>query len=477
MRFIFSLSLLCLGALSSLQAQYLVSTELVSTYTAEELNFVPGMTTEFDIEFYKIIYNTIDAVGEPTIASGAFSRPVSDVCTHFPLAIYNHGTTLNKEDVPSRDNSEAQISKFMGGIGYYSLAPDYVGMGDGPGLHPYVHAESEATAGVDMIRAVREFLTSLGETDNGEVLITGYSQGGHAAMALHKYIEDNSLLDEFNVIINAPGSGPYNMSGSQSETILSGQPYTNPGYIVYALSSYELAYGNIYSSYSEVLQSPYDGIVVPYFNGNNTTLNMGSLNPQLPQLITDLMTPAYYNAFESDMSHPFRVALADNDNFDWTPERAIRMFYCTLDEQVAYTNATDALDAMTLNGAPDVTAVELGPLDHSNCFLPAMLGAVNIFNALRTECIVSSVDELDRISFKLYPNPAKDRLNIESELNLISWEIMNPLGEVVMRSGGKKSSRGMAAIWSIDIAHLPSGMYTLAVQDINEQRGEQIFIK
>ena len=59
--------------------------------------------------------------------------------------------------------------------------PDYIGMGESPGLHPYVHGESEATATIDMIRAAREFITdSLNLIDNHQVFLSGYSQGGHA---------------------------------------------------------------------------------------------------------------------------------------------------------------------------------------------------------------------------------------------------------------------------------------------------------
>ena len=73
--------------------------------------------------------------------------------------------------------------------------PDYIGMGESPGLHPYCHGASEATT-IDMIRAVRE-AESLdmipGMTaDNGEMFVTGYSQGGHAAMATHKYVEETT---------------------------------------------------------------------------------------------------------------------------------------------------------------------------------------------------------------------------------------------------------------------------------------------
>ena len=107
------------------------------------------------------------------------------------------------------------------------LMPDYIGMGESPGLHPYCHGESEATATRDMIRAARAFIAdSLQMIDNGELFLTGYSQGGHAAMAAHKYFEDNNLLAEFNVLGSAPCSGPYEMSGAMADTILSPYPYS-----------------------------------------------------------------------------------------------------------------------------------------------------------------------------------------------------------------------------------------------------------
>ncbi len=105
---------ICLSFCSfTASSQVLVSAEIIDTYTAAELNLVPGLNAEFDIEMYKVIYNTVDAVGDATIASGAFARPLSDNCTDFPIVMYHHGTTLNKENVPSRINSEAQISNFF----------------------------------------------------------------------------------------------------------------------------------------------------------------------------------------------------------------------------------------------------------------------------------------------------------------------------------------------------------------------------
>jgi len=410
---------------SQTKAQYFDSATLLSTSTTLQLPFVPGINPEYSVEYYKIVYNTVDVFGMPTLASGGFAVPVSDDCVGFPVAVYQHGTTLNKENVPSRENGESDIVKLFASTGFYVAAPDYIGMGDSEGLHPYVHAATEATAGRDLIRAVKEFIAILNEdapaVDNGEVFITGYSQGGHAAMALHKHIEDNDLLDEFDVKASAPASGPYNLSGAQTEVILSDAPYSNPGYLVYLIAGYELAYGNLYDTYSDFLNDPYDGIVVPFFDGNNTTLSMGELNPQLPNQISELMTAPYLDDFTNDLSHPLRVALADNDNYDWAPQVPVKMYYCTADEQVNFQNALDAEAAMNAAGAVDVEAINSGPLTHGLCVIPALSGALNWFSSLKTDCVVSGIDELNT-NIGLSPNPVQDmvKIGMEKEFDLVN---------------------------------------------------------
>ena len=186
-------------------SQHLVSCDYVESTVSFILSAATGLTLPYDVDLYKMIYNTVDAHGNPTIASGAFIVPSNTTCLEFPIAVYHHGTSLKKTDVPSNNIQETFIGKVFAAGGYFTCMPDYIGMGESPGLHPYVHGNSEATASIDMIKAAREFITdSLAMIDNGEVFLTGYSQGGHAAMATHKYIEDNNLLNEFNVLASAP---------------------------------------------------------------------------------------------------------------------------------------------------------------------------------------------------------------------------------------------------------------------------------
>ena len=396
-------------------SQYLVSCIYLGISSSNVLSGATGLSLDYDVKMYKLTYNTVDTDSLPIIATGAFFIPTNTTCTDFPFAVYNHGTTLRKNDVPSNNNPEAIIGKVFSAGGYFVCMPDYIGMGDSPGFHPYVHAKSEATASVDMVRAAREYLSTTNFVDNNELFLTGYSQGGHACMATTKFINDENLQSEFNIIASAPCSGPYDLSGIMADTIISPTPYSNPGYIVYLLASYQLAYGNIFNSWSDVLYPPYDTIVPPFFSGNNTTLDMGFLNSLIPNQMSLLIRATCLNNFINDSinkNHPWWRALIDNDNYDWLPLKPLRMYYCTADEQIAYTNALNAESTMNNNGALDVQAMNMGNNDHGGCILPALSSAFNWFQNLRTPCNISSSINRSLISYDVYPNPFTNELNV-----------------------------------------------------------------
>ena len=463
-----------IGSNSSIKCQYLISCDYVNTTIPLGLSLLSGLSLQYDIDMYKMVYNTVDALGQPTIASGAFLAPSNTTCTDFPMLVYHHGTSLRKIDVPSNDVGETLIGRVFGAGGYFVLMPDYIGMGESPGLHPYCHGESEATATRDMIRAAREFIAdSLNMIDNGELFLTGYSQGGHAAMAAHKYIEENNLLGEFNVLGSAPCSGPYEMSGAMADTILSPYPYSNPGYLVYLLSAYQMVYGNLYNSYAQVLNSPYDTIVPPFFDGNNTTLDMGTLNNLLSGYIDTLMVDTVVANFSNSMStynHPLWTALLDNDNHDWTPQRPIRMYYCTGDEQVTFQNAIAAEATMQANGANDVQAVNMGSGNHNDCVLPALTTAYLWFDGLRSLCNSTGLNQ--QIKFNeliVFPNPVSDQLNVVFD-GIGQLKITSVLGQEVY----KNSINGNV---NISVESWASGIYLIEIQNENGRFINQLIKK
>jgi pimeloyl-ACP methyl ester carboxylesterase len=462
MKQMYTLKLLAIGIIIGMatpqnsSAQYLVSSEQIDESTPLLISLLTGLPAQYTVRTYRVTYNTVDTQGEPTVASGAVSVPVGANCTELPMLVYCHGTVLRQLDVPSQNNFESLVGKAFGSTGFIAVAPDYLGLGLNPGIHPYVHGESQATASIDLVYAAREFVETIDDvTDSGELFITGYSQGGHAAMATLKYAQENNLNESLGIVAGAPCSGPYNLSGSQAEVLLSDQPYSNPGYIVYLLIGYQLVYGNIYQDLGDIIQSPYNETVLPFFDGAQNESDMDEVNAILPGELSALLVDTVLTNFESNENHPIWVALRDNDNFDWAPEVPLRLYYCDGDEQVPFTNSTFAETVMNDNGAEDVLSLNVSPgANHGGCILPALSEAFDFFANLASPCVTSNVD--NAIAFKnleLAPNPAQNFVRLsfpESSTNVTVYDIS---GRVILERSNVQSGV------QIDISSLRSGAY------------------
>lgn len=144
--------LLCLLLVSAFaHAQTLVSYNLIRTYTTTQIdsilaaNGIPGiiLPSTYDVDVYKVVYNTADADTLPIVASGALFIPKNPQC-RVPVMSYQHGTVSVKTDVPSTLQAlEVIIGETSASDGAVVAMPDYIGLGDSPGLHPYVHAYTE----------------------------------------------------------------------------------------------------------------------------------------------------------------------------------------------------------------------------------------------------------------------------------------------------------------------------------------------
>ena len=333
------------------------------------------ITIRYAVDFYSVRYITRHPADDsPIEASGAIAIPRGISCP-LPLASYQHGTIAEKIDVPSFNNYEANIGKIFAGCGYVTCMPDYIGLGTSPGLHPYVHARSEADAALDLMRAARVLQDSLTFNLNDQLFLFGYSQGGHATMALHKEIETN-YPDEFQVTISAPMSGPYDLSGVQADVITGMEPYPTPGYLPYVVFAYQSVYGNFYTDISELFVSPYDVDLPPLFDG---TYSMGYINSQVPSIPNQVLVPSQLADFQTNPDNVLRLALAQNDVYDWTPTAPVRLMYCNGDDQVNYQNSEKAYDRFLSNGAQDVQFFDFGPFTHSGCVQFCLLAAYTLF--------------------------------------------------------------------------------------------------
>ena len=462
------------GYTKSAKSQELVSAEFVFNYNTGLIGFLGfPLPVDYAVDFYRITYTTTDTDGQPTIASGALTIPVTTTCNSFPMVAYCHGTVLRRYNVPSERNFESLIATVFSSAGYIAVAPDYLGLGEDEGVHPYVHAESQATATLDLISAAREFLETIDQEDNGEVFITGYSQGGHAAMATLKYAQDNEMVEDLGIVAGAPLSGPYDMSGSQANLILSDEPYSTPGYIIYLLVSYQSVYGNLYNELSDVIQDPYADLAAPYFDGEQDEFTMAVVNALLPENVSELMRDSVLTNFENNPNHPLRVALADNDVYDWAPEMPLRMYYCDGDEQVAFTNSTTTEQIMIDNGAADVDSENVLPgADHGGCVEPALFAAFEFFDGLASECSSTlSTTEAAEEAIAIWPNPARDNVQVNFSLGSGQLAIYDVNGRLL------KDQVLNSEMSTVDVSELSNGNYILTIMHKGTQYGTLLVVK
>jgi hypothetical protein len=155
---------------------------------------------------------------------------------------------------------------------------------------------------------------------SGKVMLTGYSQGGHASTAAHRAIERDNA-GEINVVAGAHLAGPYNLSGSLK------LPQAIAGYqffVPFIVTSWQKIYGNIYTNVTQAFKEPYAGYIenlLPNPTLTYTTLvTTGALPGDAPDVARDKV---FQSAFLADvLANPNNTlfqAAQKNDLINWSP--------------------------------------------------------------------------------------------------------------------------------------------------------------
>ncbi len=450
------LSVLFFWTANIIVGQQLLSSEPKGGFTKEELTALFGPFAQYGVKMHKILYTTLDVKGLPDTASGLLivpDRPNSI----FPLLCVQHGTVDSKTDVPSNLRGGYELAVVFGSFGYVTVAPDLLGLGESRGFHPYVHAASEASASIDMLYATRAYASQNNILLNDQLFITGYSQGGHSAAALHRELERNFSQD-FTVTASAPMSGPYSISGEMRRLILSDEAYFFPAYVPNTLLSYDLVY-DLFDSVAVAFKQPYAEWIEKYYEGIFT---LGTLNDLLITKLTQdhgasiskyMFQDSVLNAVATNLDHPVNVALRDNDLYNWAPQSPTRLFYCKADDQVIYLNSVVADSVMNLLGAPDVDAVDVNSTaDHGECVVPAVTQAFLFF--LQYQSITTSVEQPDIASdIRVFPNPTSDRLTFVSLPDDAFLQLLDVNGKLVLHQKMNQPQ--------LSVEQLPPGIYFL----------------
>ena len=295
--------------------------ELLSTVTASALLLTLNAASNqqlfglsgapvCDVLMYRVEYTTVGGANEPTTASAALMVPtgLGSTCTgKRPILLYAHGTTTDRMfNMTDTSNAEALfLTALFASKGYIVVAPNYAGYDTSTlPYHPYLIADQQSKDMIDALTAARTALPFASATltkDSGQLFITGYSQGGYAAMATHRAMQAAGM----NVTASAPMSGPYALAAFVDAVFYGEVNGDGPISATLLLTAYQKAYGNIYADPADVFAPQYAaGIdtLLPsttprsqlYAQGKLPEFALFSPTPPAPQFanITPPTTPA-----------------------------------------------------------------------------------------------------------------------------------------------------------------------------------------
>ncbi|MBX7240560.1 MAG: hypothetical protein K1X92_02340 [Bacteroidia bacterium] len=299
----------------------------------------------YEVDLYEVIYYSNYPDGSKVKVSGWALVPKTE--GKVSLISYNHGTQLKTANM--RTPGEIFFCLWYAADGYAVLMTDYLGLGKGEKMHLYQHAESEAQASLDLIRAFRAMAPQIKTELNQQLFVAGYSQGGHAAMATTRMMQEK-FPAEFPVTASAPMSGAYDMAGKQRDVVF--KEYKYPFYLPYLIVSYQEAYHFYDGNILEVFKPPYDTVVKKgLYDLAYSTREFNDLLPKVPK---DMLTDAFLKGFLEDTSFAFTKILRENGTCEWRPDCPMQLYYSKGDEQVSFTNTMSAYDCMRKNGAEKV---------------------------------------------------------------------------------------------------------------------------
>ncbi|MFE4972759.1 alpha/beta hydrolase family protein [Kitasatospora sp. NPDC056651] len=318
-------------------------------------------TVRFGVDAYRLVYRTVDPDGRPITASGLLVLPRGGE-HELRTVSFTHGTTSYRSDAPSSMVTAGFVSSpalTYASAGFAAVAPDYVGLGAGPGPHPWMDVPSETTASLDMLRAARAFVSGTGRALGHDVLVTGFSQGASAAMGLARTLQAGD--DRwFRLRAVAPVSGAYDFRSAELPALLDGslEPKSSVLYAAYLLVAWNRLH-HLYDSPGDVFQAPYDRTIESLFDGSHT-------GPQLfagtPDTIDALLTPRGFEMLRHPTGRLAKALRVADGTCDWAPRVPVRLYAADADEQAANAN-TDHCEAALRSHGANAEVVDLGTPD------------------------------------------------------------------------------------------------------------------
>jgi pimeloyl-ACP methyl ester carboxylesterase len=329
----------------------------ISTAEARVLLFltrVQGISVRNATDLYRMNYTLARPDGKIVPLSGLLALPRGLVSRR--LVSFQHGTTTTRTAVPSKpDGTGIATAIAFAGNGYALVVPDYPGLGDSAGRHPYYVADAIAPAIVAMIEAAQQ----LQAVPKAPVFLSGFSEGAWASLAALRIMEDEGA----NVLGSALVAGAYDLRRVSLPASMKGGSSAYSLYLAYAAWGQSEYYGQPLDS---VLTSEYAELVNRLFEGATPQEILSALPADPRQIFNQSLLDAY----DHDGSHWYLDKFTSNSVVNVIPRSPVRLYFGSEDMEVTPQESLNAARVMRLRGA-DVRAIDVGPVGHD----PSMLSA------------------------------------------------------------------------------------------------------
>lgn len=338
------------------RGEFLQSTPLVTIAPTEiaaalaaDGSRVQNAVPRYGVATWRVEYNTLDADGQLVRASGLVAVPQKPAGTASPVLSYQHGTLFRDAEAPSNNAVPGEVSVVLASLGYIVLASDYVGFGASRGTpHPYLLAAPTAAAVNDFITATQYWRSTQQIQDNGELFLTGYSEGAYATLAAHRALqaENSPLLKHLR--LSVVGAGPYDVQATLDGLV------------------------DLVRDEEPVLGALIDPGFLRFLGGSvQREVRRALLRQLLPDDADVVYDTRFLNSFFADDT---RAIARDNSVYDWRPQLPVVLFHGRADRTVPYASSEHTLQAMQRNGAGDdqvsLTDCRAVPAGHLECVPP-----------------------------------------------------------------------------------------------------------
>ena len=311
---------------------------------------------------YRLVYWSTTN-GAPVLVSALVSLPNGRPPRG--LVLWMHGTNPDRSNSVSRPSLQEGIAvsaAFAGG-GYAVIAPDLLGLGVSHAPQAYLYNPSTLAVTLDLLDIAARGLGGLLQRPDRDLLVAGFSQGGHDAAVLHRALETgpNPVM---RVRATATIAGAFDLADISIPFALEGRSVGSSVYLGLAAQSWGAYYGHPLET---LLTAAGKASVVRALDGSHGA-DVPELLPRNPR---EMFRADFLHAQATGGQHWFLDAARANEARNWTPRAPLRAYFGTRDVDVTPQESLAFAEASRARGG-NVEALDLGPFDHGESPLRAV---------------------------------------------------------------------------------------------------------